>query len=39
MGADVAANILFKKPIEAAADQVAERRPLADDYRQRFSNT
>ena len=38
MGAEGAANILFKKQIETAADPAAERRRLADDYRQRFSN-
>ncbi|MEP7355964.1 MAG: acyl-CoA carboxylase subunit beta [Anaerolineales bacterium] len=38
MGAEGAANILFRKQIEAAADPVAERKRLADDYRHRFSN-
>jgi propionyl-CoA carboxylase beta chain len=38
MGAEGAANILFKKQIEAAADPAAERQRLAADYRQRFNN-
>ncbi len=38
MGAEGAANILFKKQIEAAADPSAERCRLAADYRRRFSN-
>jgi methylmalonyl-CoA decarboxylase subunit alpha len=38
MGAEGAANILFKKEIERAADPAAERRRLAEDYRQRFNN-
>jgi propionyl-CoA carboxylase beta chain len=38
LGAEGAVNILFKKQIEAAADPAAERKKLADDYRQRFNN-
>lgn len=38
LGAEGAANILFKKQIEAAADPAAERKRLADDYRARFNN-
>ncbi len=38
LGAEGAANILFKKQIDAAADPVAERKRLADDYRARFNN-
>jgi len=38
LGAEGAVNILYKKQIEAAADPLAERKKLADDYRQRFNN-
>ncbi len=38
MGAEGAVNILYRKQIEAAADQVAERTRLENDYRQRFGN-
>jgi propionyl-CoA carboxylase beta chain len=38
MGAEGAANILFKDQIEAAADPPGEQARLADDYRRRFSN-
>jgi len=38
LGAEGAANILFKKQIDAAADPAAERKRLADDYRARFNN-
>jgi propionyl-CoA carboxylase beta chain len=38
LGAEGAANILFRKQIDAAADPVAERARLASDYRQRFNN-
>ncbi|HLF03379.1 MAG TPA: acyl-CoA carboxylase subunit beta [Anaerolineales bacterium] len=38
LGAEGAANILFKKRIEAAPDPSTERKRLADDYRQRFNN-
>ena len=38
LGAEGAANILFKKQIETAADPAAERKRLADDYRARFNN-
>ena len=38
MGAEGAVNILFKKQIESAADPIAERKRLAEDYRRRFSN-
>ncbi|MBI5294889.1 MAG: acyl-CoA carboxylase subunit beta [Chloroflexi bacterium] len=38
LGAEGAANILFKKQIESAADPAAERKRLAADYRARFNN-
>jgi propionyl-CoA carboxylase beta chain len=38
LGAEGAANILFKKQIEAAPDQSAERKKLADEYRAKFNN-
>ena len=38
LGAEGAANILFKKKIEMAEDPAAERKRLADEYRQRFNN-
>jgi propionyl-CoA carboxylase beta chain len=38
MGAEGAANILFKKQIAAAADPEAARARLAENYRQHFSN-
>jgi propionyl-CoA carboxylase beta chain len=38
LGAEGAANILFKKQIEAAADPSAERKRLAEEYRKRFNN-
>ncbi len=38
LGAEGAANILFKKQIEAAPDPSAERKRLADEYRTRFNN-
>ncbi len=38
LGAEGAANILFKKQIEAAADPAAERKRIADDYRVKFNN-
>ncbi len=38
LGAEGAANILFRKQIDAAADPTAERARLAADYRQRFNN-
>jgi acetyl-CoA carboxylase carboxyltransferase component len=38
LGAEGAANILFKKQIEAAADPAAERKRIADDYREKFNN-
>ncbi|MFZ5881437.1 MAG: acyl-CoA carboxylase subunit beta [Chloroflexota bacterium] len=38
LGAEGAANILFKKQIETAADPAAERKRLAEDYRARFNN-
>ncbi len=38
LGAEGAANILFKKQIDSAADPAAERKRLADDYRARFNN-
>jgi len=38
MGAEGAANILFKNQIESAPDPAAERARLAGDYRRRFNN-
>ncbi len=38
LGAEGAANILFRRQIEAADDPAAERKRLAEDYRQRFNN-
>ncbi len=38
MGAEGAANILFKREIEAADDPAGMRRSLAEDYRRRFNN-
>src|SRR5512139_2543440 len=38
MGAEGAANILYKKQIDSAPDPAAERKRLAADYRARFSN-
>jgi propionyl-CoA carboxylase beta chain len=38
LGAEGAANILFKKQIESAPDPLAERKKLADEYRARFNN-
>jgi acetyl-CoA carboxylase carboxyltransferase component len=38
LGAEGAANILFKKQIEAANDPSAERKKLANEYRERFNN-
>ena len=38
LGAEGAANILFKKQIESAADPVAERNRIADEYRLKFNN-
>jgi propionyl-CoA carboxylase beta chain len=38
LGAEGAANILYKKQIESAQDPVAERKRLADAYRARFNN-
>jgi propionyl-CoA carboxylase beta chain len=38
LGAEGAANILFKRQIESAADPAAERKRLADDYRKKFNN-
>jgi len=38
MGPEGAANILFRKQIEAAQDPAAERARVTDDYRQRFLN-
>jgi propionyl-CoA carboxylase beta chain len=38
IGAEGAANILFKQQIQAAPDPGAERGRLAADYRQRFNN-
>ncbi len=38
LGGEAAANILFRKQIDAAADPAAERQRLAEEYRERFSN-
>jgi propionyl-CoA carboxylase beta chain len=38
LGAEGAANILFKKQIEAASDPAAERKKLATEYREKFNN-
>jgi propionyl-CoA carboxylase beta chain len=38
LGAEGAANILFKKQIEAAKDPGAERKKLAAEYREKFNN-
>jgi propionyl-CoA carboxylase beta chain len=38
LGAEGAANILFKRQIEASPDPAAERKRLAEEYRQRFNN-
>jgi acetyl-CoA carboxylase carboxyltransferase component len=38
LGAEGAANILFKKQIEAAKDPSAERKRLANEYREKFNN-
>jgi len=38
LGAEGAANILFKKQIETASDPAAERRKLANEYRGKFNN-
>ncbi|NLX11068.1 MAG: acyl-CoA carboxylase subunit beta [Chloroflexi bacterium] len=38
MGAEGAVNIMFRKEIADAPDPAAERRRLAEDYRQRFNN-
>lgn len=38
LGAEGAANILFKKQIETAKDPSAERKKLANEYREKFNN-
>jgi methylmalonyl-CoA decarboxylase subunit alpha len=38
LGAEGAANILFKKQIDSAPDPAAERKKLANEYRERFNN-
>jgi acetyl-CoA carboxylase carboxyltransferase component len=38
LGAEGAANILFKKQIAEAENPVAERKRLAEDYREKFNN-
>jgi acetyl-CoA carboxylase carboxyltransferase component len=38
LGAEGAANILFKKQIETASDPSAERKKLANEYREKFNN-
>jgi propionyl-CoA carboxylase beta chain len=38
MGPDGAVNIVFRKQMEKAADQAAERQRLTDEYREKFAN-
>ena len=38
LGAEGAANILYKKQIDAAQDPLAERKRIADEYRRKFNN-
>jgi acetyl-CoA carboxylase carboxyltransferase component len=38
LGAEGAANILFKKQIESSPDPAAERKKLAQEYREKFNN-
>lgn len=38
LGAEGAVNILFKRQIDSAADPSAERKKLAEEYRERFNN-
>ena len=38
LGAEGAANILFKKQIESAPDPSVERKKLANEYREKFNN-
>jgi methylmalonyl-CoA decarboxylase subunit alpha len=38
LGAEGAANILFKRQIESAHDPSAERKKLANEYREKFNN-
>ncbi|MGD0097880.1 MAG: acyl-CoA carboxylase subunit beta [Terracidiphilus sp.] len=38
MGAEGAAEIVFRREIDAAADKAARRQELVDDYRETFSN-
>jgi propionyl-CoA carboxylase beta chain len=38
LGAEGAANILYKKQIDGAPDPAAERKKLADEYREKFNN-
>ncbi|MBI5963792.1 MAG: acyl-CoA carboxylase subunit beta [Chloroflexi bacterium] len=38
LGAEGAANILFKKQIETSNDPAAERKKLANEYREKFNN-
>jgi methylmalonyl-CoA carboxyltransferase large subunit len=38
MGADGAAEIVFKREIDAAPDKAAKRKELVDEYREAFSN-
>ncbi|HNO84548.1 MAG TPA: acyl-CoA carboxylase subunit beta [Anaerolineales bacterium] len=38
LGAEGAANILFKKQIETANDPTTERKKLANEYREKFNN-
>ena len=38
LGAEGAANILFKKQIDSASDPAAERKRIANDYRRKFNN-
>jgi methylmalonyl-CoA carboxyltransferase large subunit len=38
MGAEGAAEIVFRREIDAAADKAARRKELVDEYRETFSN-
>jgi methylmalonyl-CoA carboxyltransferase large subunit len=38
MGAEGAAEIVFRREIDGAADQSARRKELVDEYRETFSN-
>jgi methylmalonyl-CoA carboxyltransferase large subunit len=38
MGAEGAAEIVFRREIDAAADKAARRKEMVDEYREAFSN-